>query len=71
MKIIYHQRYEEVYTGDPASRAGRMEAILREVSPHFEVVTPEPATVDDIRLVHSDEHVEDIQRMGLTYELAR
>jgi len=47
-----------------------MEAILNEVAPHFEVVIAEPATTDDVRLVHSDEHIEDIQRMGLTYKLA-
>jgi len=70
MKVVYHPKYEEVYTSDPAARAGRMEAILKEISPHFELVTAEPASVEDIQLVHSDEHIEDIQRMGLTYELA-
>ena len=70
MKVVYHPRYEEVYSSDPASRAGRMEAILKEVSPHFEVIMAEPATVEDIRLVHSDEHITYIQRMGLTYEVA-
>ena len=70
MKVVYHHRYEEVYISDPAAKAGRMEAILNEVSPHFEMVTAEPSVVDDIRLVHSDEHIEDIQSMGLTYELA-
>jgi len=70
MKIIYHPRYEEVYSSDPAAKPGRMEAILNEVSPHFEVVKPEPASLDDIRLVHSDEHIEYVKRLGLTYEIA-
>jgi hypothetical protein len=36
---------------------GRMESILREISPHFEMVMAEPAEVNDIRLVHSNEHI--------------
>lgn len=70
MKIVYHPRYEEVYETDPASAPGRMESILEEVSPHFEPITPEPAKTEDIQLVHTDEHIEDVRRRGLTYEIA-
>lgn len=70
MKIVYHPRYEEVYSSDPAAKPGRMEAILHEVSPHFEMVKPESASLDDIRLVHSDEHIQYVKRLGLTYEVA-
>jgi acetoin utilization deacetylase AcuC-like enzyme len=70
MKVIYHPRYEEVYSGDPAAAAGRMESILKEVSPHFEMAEAEPAAVDDISLVHSGEHIRYIQRIGSTYEVA-
>jgi len=70
MKIVYHPRYQEVYASDPAAKAGRMESILKEVSPHFELVTPEPASIDDIKLIHTNWHIEDIQRMRDTYEVA-
>jgi acetoin utilization deacetylase AcuC-like enzyme len=70
MKIVYHPRYQEVYASDPAAKAGRMESILKEVSPHFELVTPEPASIDDIKLVHTNWHIADIQRMSQTYEVA-
>jgi len=70
MKVVYHPRYEEVYSSDPAAAPGRMESILKEVSPHFEIVMAEPAAVDDIRLVHTEEHIKFIQSMGLTYEIA-
>ena len=30
MKIIYHPSYLEVYSADPASKSGRIEAILKE-----------------------------------------
>jgi len=70
MKIVYHPRYQEVYASDPAAKAGRIESILSEVSPHFELVTPEPASIDDIKLIHTNWHIEDIQRMRETYEVA-
>jgi len=70
MKVVYHPRYQEVYDTDPAAAAGRMESILKEVSPHFELVTPEPASVDDIKLVHSEEHIAYVKREGAPYEIA-
>lgn len=70
MKIVYHPRYEEVYAGDPAARAGRMESILKELSPGFELVLPEPASPADIELVHSDRHIAGVQRSVVTYEVA-
>ena len=40
------------------------------VSPLFDTITPEPAEVDDVRLVHTDEHISYIQSMRLTYDIA-
>ncbi len=70
MKVVYHPRYLEVYASDPAARAGRIESILKEISPHFELVTPEPASTEDIELVHTKWHIAEIQRAGQTYEVA-
>jgi acetoin utilization deacetylase AcuC-like enzyme len=70
MKVVYHPRYLEVYTGDPAAAPGRIESILSELSPHYELVIPEPASVEDIKLVHTEWHIADIQRMRHTYEVA-
>jgi acetoin utilization deacetylase AcuC-like enzyme len=70
MKVVYHPRYLEVYASDPAAQAGRIESILKEVSPYYELVTPEPASIEDIELVHTKWHVAEIQRMRQTYEVA-
>lgn len=70
MKVVYHPRYEEVYSNDPAAAAGRMQSILKEISPHFEMIMAEPATVDQISLVHSNEHIGYVRSMGLTYDIA-
>ncbi|MFX1486105.1 MAG: histone deacetylase family protein [Promethearchaeota archaeon] len=70
MKVVYHERYEEVYTGDPAAAPGRMESIHNVLSSNFEFVKPRPATEDDLKLVHTADHIRDVKRYGLTYEIA-
>ena len=70
MKVVYHERFTEVYSQDPAAAAGRMESMCKELIGHFELVQPEPAEIDDLKLVHSASHIRDIQRMGLTYDIA-
>lgn len=39
MKVYFHPRFYDVYTSDPAAEAGRMEAVVEEVEPYFELVT--------------------------------
>ena len=70
MKVVYHERFTEVYCQDPAAAAGRMDSVCKELVGHFEFVQAEPARIEDLKLVHSDLHIRDIQRMGLTYEIA-
>ena len=70
MKVVYHQRFTKVYSRDPAAAAGRMESIRRELGGRFEFVQPKPARIEDLKLVHSDLHIKNIQRMGLTYDIA-
>lgn len=70
MKVVYHERFTQVYSGDPASALGRMESMHKELAGHFEFVQPESAEIEDLKLVHSDLHIRDIQRMGLTYDIA-
>ena len=70
MKVVYHPRYLEVYASDPAAAPGRIESILIEVSPYFELVTPEPASIEDIKLTHTDWHISDVRDMRHTYEVA-
>ncbi|MET1124596.1 MAG: histone deacetylase family protein [Archaeoglobaceae archaeon] len=61
MKIVFHPRFYEVYTSDPAAASGRMEAIVRELK-DYEFVQPEPASEEDVLLVHTREHVEYVKR---------
>ena len=70
MKVVYHPRYEEIYATDPAAKAGRMECILKEVSPYYEIVEPDGASTTDVKLVHTNWLIGDVQRSPETYEVA-
>ncbi|HEX78323.1 MAG TPA: histone deacetylase family protein [Dehalococcoidia bacterium] len=69
MKVVYHPRLAEVYASDPAAMPGRMEAIVEELR-GFDFIQPEPAQVDDLRLVHSQGHIDSIKRDARLYEVA-
>lgn len=69
MKVIYHKRYTQVYDNDPAAAPGRMEAIVREII-GFEIIEPAAASLDDIRLCHSDMHIAGISRDNAVFEMA-
>jgi len=70
VKVVYHPLYEEVYASDPAAKAGRMESITAEVAPHFEMVTPHPAPVDEIALAHSAGHIRHVAGLACAYDMA-
>jgi acetoin utilization deacetylase AcuC-like enzyme len=67
MKVVYHEKYKEVYSDDPAAEAGRIECICAALAGEgeFEFVEPAPATEADVRLVHTQRHVEAVKELGL------
>lgn len=70
MKIIYHERFKEVYSDEPAAELGRMESIYNELYQRFEFATPYPASETDLKLVHSDSHIDAVKRSIQIYEIA-
>jgi acetoin utilization deacetylase AcuC-like enzyme len=62
MKVIFHERFYEVYVSDPAAAAGRMEAIVEALGNDFEWVKPSPATEKDLARVHTPGQIERIKR---------
>ena len=69
MKVIFHDDFFRVYTSDPAAAAGRIEAVVDEISARVEFVQAEPAAESQIALVHEMAHIESIRSMGL-YNIA-
>jgi len=70
VKIVYDERYCEVYASDPAAQPGRIESIHEELRGRFEFVKPEPAREEDLLLVHGKSHVNYVGAHKLTYEIA-
>jgi acetoin utilization deacetylase AcuC-like enzyme len=71
MKVVYHERYREVYSSDPAAQPGRVESVYNELCGRFEFVKPGPASEEDLELVHGRGHIESVRKRGLVYEVAR
>ncbi len=44
MKVIFHPRFYEVYTSDPAAAPGRMEPMVKALEREYEFVEPGPAS---------------------------
>ena len=73
MKIVFHERYyNSEYAWDPAASPGRLEGVmdvlLREKD--YEIITPKPATEEDILRAHTERHFRNIKRNELLFELA-
>jgi acetoin utilization deacetylase AcuC-like enzyme len=69
MKVVFHKDFYQVYTGDPAAAAGRMESIVTVIEPHVTFVSAEPASRQEIAAVHSGAHVTSVEDQGL-YDIA-
>ena len=70
MKIIFHENYQEVYAADPAAARGRLDQAFQELASVYPVLEPEPATDQDILLVHSRQHLQRIKTKGPLYDMA-
>jgi acetoin utilization deacetylase AcuC-like enzyme len=69
MKVVFHEDFNQVYTGDPAAASGRMQAIVETIEPHVEFVSAEPALRQHIAAVHTEMHIRQVENQGL-YEIA-
>ena len=70
MKIVFHESFFDVYSGDPASAEGRLDGPYRTLKDQFEFVRPTAASEDDLQLVHTVDHIERIKRDAHLYEIA-
>ncbi|MCP8304307.1 MAG: histone deacetylase family protein [archaeon] len=70
MKVVYHERYCDVYTHDPAAEAGRIESIRDALKGRFDVVEPRPASEDDVSLIHTSNHIRFVRSNKAIYEVA-
>lgn len=69
MKVVYHEDYHEVYSSDPASAPGRIQAVEIALRGKVTFIEPVTATREDILRVHTPEHVRSVEREGV-YDIA-
>ena len=69
MKVVFHEAFYQVYTSDPASAAGRMEAIVEVIKDDVEFIPAVPAAEEDITMVHDNVHIDAVRHEGL-YSIA-
>jgi acetoin utilization deacetylase AcuC-like enzyme len=70
MKIIYHPAYLEIYSSDPASKSGRIEAILKELQGTYTFLEPRPAPEQEIKRVHGAHHIRSIKEDPELYDIS-
>ncbi len=71
LKIIFHEKFYQFYTHDPAAASGRLEPIVKELKAHsYEFITPEPASEVDILRAHTPRHLESVKRDSIVYGMA-
>ena len=65
MKVVFHEEFYQVYASDPASAAGRMEAIVEVIKDDVVFITAVPATEADIAMVHDKVQIDAVRHEGL------
>ncbi|MFP3867111.1 MAG: histone deacetylase family protein [Desulfobacteraceae bacterium] len=70
MKLIYHEKYLTDYPTASVEQPARVEAMYASLSPHYPVLTPEPAPETELLLVHNPDLIERVKNNGPLYEVA-
>ncbi len=70
MKIIFHEHYLESYDSDPAAEEGRLDRAMELLKSRYEFLEPVEAHREDVLLVHSEGHLDRVNRMGSIYYAA-
>lgn len=69
MKVIFHEDFYQVYSSDPASASGRMEAIVHLIGKKHKLIPGLPAAETDIDAVHTERHIQRVRLDGV-YDIA-
>ncbi len=69
MKVFTHPDFHDVYTRDPAAAPGRIQSIVEAIEDMASFEECAPAGLDDIERVHTERHIQYVEREGL-YRIA-
>lgn len=70
MKIVFHEKYFEVYSNDPASEEGRPDGAYDVLKDNYRFEKPRPAQDEDLLLVHGQAHIEHVKQDAHLYKAA-
>lgn len=70
MKIAFHPKFMKSYTSDPAAEPGRLEPSVTLLEKTYTFIEPENASEEDILLVHTARHLEDVRRDSVVFRMA-
>jgi acetoin utilization deacetylase AcuC-like enzyme len=69
VKVIFHPRFYESYTPDPAAAPARMEPMVKALDKEFKFIEPGPATERDLERVHGRSHIQFVKGEHQVYEV--
>ncbi len=69
MKVVFDELFHFVYSSDPASAEGRMEAIVAALPTDTDFIAAEPAAMEQLELAHTVDHINDVKNEGV-FEIA-
>jgi acetoin utilization deacetylase AcuC-like enzyme len=70
LAIVYHPRYEEDYPTASVETPERVRVIREELNGTYEFITPQPASEEDIALVHTPSLLHAVKQDPLLFEVA-
>lgn len=70
MLVYFHPDFLKKYAYDPAAEPGRLEPALEAIEAKYPIFNPHPATKEDVLLVHSQRHWDDIAKDNLLHHTA-
>jgi len=70
LKVVFHERFHEVYASDPAAAPGRMEAASAPLRGLYEFIEPSPASDEEVLLIHTPSHLNYVKSLVKVYPVA-
>jgi acetoin utilization deacetylase AcuC-like enzyme len=70
LRIVFHEDFHQVYTGDPAAARGRLAPAVKLLKERYEFVAAEPAVDEDVARVHVPEQIDNVRNERKIYPLA-
>lgn len=71
MQIVFHEKFLNSYTSDPAAEEGRLDYAVKLLKDRYPFSEPEPCNEDDILMVHTPDHLNDVRRDEAVFDMAK